>query len=52
MNWGRSVWNGDELVGAVGLVTGVTDKRNVCVPAGCWEVGANCGQGEFATHFE
>ena len=49
---GRSAWNGDEFVCAVDLVTGVTDKRNVCVPAGCWGVGANHGQREFAACFE
>ena len=52
VDWGRSAWNGDEFVCAVDLVTGVTDKRNVCVPAGCWGVGANCGQRDFAVCFK
>ena len=52
VDWGRSAWNGDKFVCAIDLVTGVTDKRNVCVPAGCWGVGANRGQREFAASFE
>ena len=52
VDWGRSAWNGDEFVCAVDLITGVTDKRNVCVPAGCWGVGTNHGRREFATSFE
>ena len=52
MDWGRSAWNGDEFMCAIDLITGVTDKRNVCVPAGCWGVGANHGRREFATSFE
>ena len=52
VDWGRSTWNGDEFVCTVGLVTGVTDKRNVCVPAGCWGVGANRGRREFTASFE
>ena len=52
VDWGRSAWNGDKFVCAIDLVMGVTDKRNVCVPAGCWSVGANCGWREFAVCFE
>ena len=52
VDWGRSAWNGDKFVGAVDLVTGVTDKRNVCMPAGCWGVGTNRGRREFAASFE
>ena len=52
MDRGRSAWNGDEFVCAVDLIAGVTDKRNVCVPAGCWGVGTNHGRREFATSFE
>ena len=52
VDWGRSAWNGDKFVCPVDLVTGVTDKRNVCVPAGCWGVGANRGRREFAASFE
>ena len=52
VDWGRSAWNGDEFVCAVDLVTGVTDKRNVCMPAGCWGVGTNHGRREFAASFE
>ena len=52
VDWGGSAWNGDKFVGAIDLVTGVTDKRNVCVPAGCWGVGTNRGRREFAASFE
>ena len=52
VDWGRSAWNGNEFVCAVDLITGVTDKRNVCVPAGCWGVGTNHGRREFAACFE
>ena len=52
MDRGRSAWNGDEFVCAVDLIAGVNDKRNVCMPAGCWGVGANRGQREFAASFE
>ena len=52
VDWGRSVWNGDKFMCTVDLVMGITDKRNVCVPAGCWGVGANRGQREFAACFK
>jgi len=38
-------------VGSVGFVEGVTDKRYMCVPAGCCCVGANRVWGEFAASF-
>ena len=52
VDWCRSAWYGDKFVCAIDLVTGVTNKRNVCVLAGCWGVGANCGQREFTMCFE
>ena len=39
-------------MGFVEVVSGVTDKRNMCVPTGSPGVGTNRGRREFATCFK